>query len=115
MRDQDTHGSGSRNERFSVRPDALTPLHEALDELRADADNAVAYVQAHGDVDSSGSGLMVKLADVALASQDRLTDVFGRLSEISGRAADEVVASKREYRSTDRDAASAIDSSYWSR
>ena len=115
VRDTDGGRGAGHDEQFSVRPEALTAFAETLDELAAHADNARAYAVAHADVDSSGGGLMVRLGDATIHLDDDLERVFGRLSQIAGRAAGEIRAARRTYRSLDRQAAQQLDSTYWSR
>ena len=106
--------SGGTPDRFRVDPDFLSPLAATLDELQGDANEAKSYAAAHADIDPSGGSLMARLADLTFHISDDLERGFGRLAEISGRASDEIIASRNLYRSMDAESAARLDAEYWS-
>lgn len=105
-------GPGSPAGKFSVELPALGEFARALDELEDHAVTAKAY-SSNADVKSSGSGLMVKLADATLHVSDDLEKVFERLSQITGRGAEEIRNTRKLYRSLDEASAQRVDSTYW--
>lgn len=108
-------GGGGEAARFRVDPDSLTPLAQMLDDLEGDAREAKAYATAHADIETSGGSVMTRLADLTFSVKGDLEEVFERLTEIGGRAGDEIIATRNLYRSLDAEAARRLDAEYWSR
>lgn len=106
-------GGSSPAGKFSVELPALTDLANTLEELEGHAVTAKSY-SSYADVDSSGSGLMVRLADATIHVQDDLEKVFERLGQITGRGAVEIRNTRNLYRTLDEESAQRVDSTYWS-
>lgn len=106
-------GGGSPAGKFSVELPVLTDLANALEELKGHAISAKSY-SSYADVDSSGGGLMVRLADATVHVSDDLERAFERLSQITGRGSEEIRNTRDLYRTLDEESAQRVDSTYWS-
>lgn len=106
--------SGGTPDAFRVQPEFLTPLATTLDDLSSDATEAASYSRTHADIDPSGGSLMARLADLTFHISDDLERGFERLSEITSRASDEIIASRNLYRTMDAESAARVDAEYWS-
>jgi hypothetical protein len=96
---------------FEVRPGRVKQFAREFVMLEAACQEAVTYA-SHTKPDASGGSAFVRLLNSTTDVRPAVQDLFTHLAKITGRSADELLATARRYEDTDRERAAAADAKY---
>lgn len=113
MRDDETYGARP-NERFRVRPQAVSTLAGEVGGLAEGAGEAVTYATGNLLMTNGGGSVLLTLNEWMYDLEGTMAGFFGDLQGVLGDSEDGLRAAARLYRTTDDDAAQRLDATYWS-
>lgn len=97
---------------FEVEPTDLVAYAARLREVHADVEMAKNFVHAHGDFGFHESGIIGLLAGQHSSLMQQLDDLHSQLLTILWKSNESLIAAAGAYRTTDKDNAARVDSSY---